>query len=164
MGCSSWVLAPSITNWSDHDAEHWNFLVSISNKGRISFIFWIKCSAEGLCWYLRSLTIGNLYIYLEWSGKNDVSRAEINRLFTGLSILCAIGGVLFLFLKAPFCQYEAPKHLSKEPEDGYWNYFRKNLDCEFYFHNHSKSKTNPSWRNHRNWLQSVSLLRKTCRL
>jgi len=71
-------------------------------------IFW--------CLFQISLTIGNLYIYLEWSGKNDVSRAEINRLFTGLSILCAVGGVLFLFLKAPFCQYEAPKHQSKEPE------------------------------------------------
>ena len=128
-----------------------------------ALFFWIKCSAEGLCWYLWSLTIGNLYIYLEWSGKNDVSRAEINRLFTGLSILCAIGGVLFLFLKAPFCQYEAPKHLSKEPEDGYWNYFHKNLEWAFYFRNHSKSKTNPMSRNHRNWLQSVSLLRKTYR-
>ena len=58
---------------------------------------------------------------MEWSGKNDVSRAEINRLFTGLSILCAVGGVLFLVLKAPFCQYEAPKHLNKEPEEGYTN-------------------------------------------
>ena len=70
---------------------------------------------------IKSLIIGNLYIYLEWSGKNDVSRAEINRLFIGLSILCAIGGVLFLFLKAPFCQYEAPTHLSKDPEEGYEN-------------------------------------------
>ena len=36
----------------------------------------------------KSLIIGNLYIYLEWSGKNDVTRPEINRLFLGVSILC----------------------------------------------------------------------------
>jgi len=59
----------------------------------------------GIFWVLFqcSLVIGNLYIYLAWSGKNDVGRKEINLLFTGLSILAGIGTFVFLLLKAPFC-------------------------------------------------------------
>ena len=43
----------------------------------------------GIFWVLFqcSLVIGNLYIYLAWSGKDNVGRTEINLLFTGLSIL-----------------------------------------------------------------------------
>jgi len=59
----------------------------------------------GIFWVLFqcSLVIGNLYIYLAWSGKDNVGRKEINLLFTGLSILAGIGTFVFLLLKAPFC-------------------------------------------------------------
>jgi len=59
----------------------------------------------GIFWVLFqcSLVIGNLYIYLAWSGKDNVGRSEINLLFTGLSILAGIGTFVFLLLKAPFC-------------------------------------------------------------
>jgi MFS family permease len=59
----------------------------------------------GIFWVLFqcSLVIGNLYIYLAWSGKDNVGRSEINLLFTGLSVLAGIGTIVFLLLKAPFC-------------------------------------------------------------
>ena len=43
----------------------------------------------GIFWVLFqfSLIIGNSYIYLAWTGKDNVGRTEINLLFTGLSIL-----------------------------------------------------------------------------
>ena len=43
----------------------------------------------GLFWALfqLSLVIGNIYIYFEWNGQNEVSKSEINQLFFGLSIL-----------------------------------------------------------------------------
>lgn len=59
----------------------------------------------GIFWVLFqfSLIIGNSYIYLAWTGKDNVGRTEINLLFTGLSILAGIGTFVFLLLKAPFC-------------------------------------------------------------